>query len=130
MAGNLSTIMDGIGTALDTISGLRVFDFPPKSAQPPFAFVDMPERVEFDAGMRRGYDRTEINVIVCVADVIDRAARDQIAAYAAGGAGAVKAVLEAAAIGESLRVQSVEFRPILMAGTTYFGAVFALDVIY
>lgn len=131
MAGDLSDIMDAIGTALDGITGLRVFDFPPKNAAPPFAFVDLPESVDFDASMKRGMDRALINVVVCVADVIDRAARDSITAYAAGsGAGSVKTVLESAGIGESLRVQSVEFRPVLMAGSTYLGAVFACDVIY
>lgn len=131
MASDLSTVMDQIGTALAGITGLRAYDFPPKSAQPPFAFVDMPEQVAYDASMKRGLDRVSINVVVCVADVVDRMVRDQISAYAAGsGATSIKAVLEAATIGESCRVQSAQFRPVLMAGTAYFGAVFALDVIY
>src|SRR3546814_14835611 len=97
--------MDDIGTALACITGLRVFDFPPKSAQPPFAFVDMPDSVAYDAAMKRGLDRMTINVVVCVADVVDRAVRDQIAAYAAGsGAKSIKEGLEAAGVGGSLRV--------------------------
>lgn len=129
-AGNVATAMDAIGTALSTITGLRVFDFPPKSAQPPFAFVDMPELVEFDLSMARGNDRATFNVIVAVADVVDRAARDAISAYAAAsGAASVKAVLDAAAIGVSRRVVSVEFRPVQLAAGTYAGAVFELDVV-
>lgn len=131
MAGDLSTVMDDIGTALGTITGLRVFGFPPKSAQPPFAFVDMPDRVAYDAAMKRGLDRMTINVVVCVADVVDRSVRDQVAAYAAGsGASSVKAVLEAAGIGESLRVQEAEFRPVTLAGTAYFGAIFSTDIAF
>lgn len=131
MAGNLTTVMDDIGTALDTISGLRVFDFPPKSAQPPFAFVDMPEAIDYDLAMARGYDRAVFSVVVAVADQVDRAARDAIAAYAAGsGASSVKAVLESAAIGETLRVESVEFRPVVLASGTYAAAIFSVDVVF
>lgn len=129
-AGDLGNVMDNIGDALSGIDGLRVYDFPPKSAQPPFAFVDLPEVIEFDAGMVRGSDRMTINVIVCVADVVDRAARDAIAAYAAGSATGVKYTLETYGIGNSLRVARVQFRPVIMAGTTYLGAVFECDINY
>lgn len=121
--------MDQIGTALATVTGLRVFDFPPKSAQPPFAFVDMPERVDFDLTYGRGSDRATFTVVVAVADVVDRAARDAIAAYAAGsGASSIKAVLDAATIGTSARVESVEFRPVTLSAGSYAGAIFDVDV--
>lgn len=128
---NIGTVMDDLGTALDTIDGLRVFDFPPKSAQPPFAFVDMPESVDFDLTLNRGSDRATFSVVVAVADVVDRAARDAIATYAAGsGASSVKAVLEAATIGLSVRVESVTFRPVTLAQGTYAGAIFEVDVVF
>jgi hypothetical protein len=131
MASDIGTVMDQIGTALATITGLRVYDFPPKSAQPPFAFVDMPDQVEFDLAYGRGADRTTINVVVGVADVIDRASRDALAGYAAGsGASSIKAVLDAASIGSSRRVESVKFQPVTLAGGTYVGAVFALDIVF
>lgn len=131
MAGNLATVMDDIGTALTGITGLRVFDFPPNSAQPPFAFVDLPESIDFDLAMVRGYDRALVQVVVCVASVVDRAARDAIAEYAAGsGSKSVRAVLDAATIGETLRVESVQFRPVTLASGTYAGAVFSVDVVY
>lgn len=131
MAADIGTVMDAVGTALDTIPGLRVYDFPAKSAQPPFAVVDMPEQISFDAAMKRGYDRCTLNVVVGVANVIDRAARDKIATFCTGsGATSVKTVLEAAGIGESLRVTGVQFRTIQFAGSVYFGAVFSLDIVY
>lgn len=129
-ASNIGAVMDSLGTALATITGLRVYDFPPKSAQPPFAFVDMPDGVDYDAGFRRGYDRTTINVVVAVADVVDRIVRDRVAEYAAGsGVGSIKAALDNAA-GQSCRVERVEFRPVNIAGTAYFGAIFTLDIIF
>jgi acetaldehyde dehydrogenase (acetylating) len=126
----MADAMAAIGTALDTITGLRVYDFPPSSAQPPFAFVDMPEAIVFDLSMGRGHDRATFPVIVAVANVVDRAAVDAISAYAAAsGASSVKAVLDAAAIGTSRRVESVEFRPVTLASGTYAGAIFQLDVV-
>lgn len=131
MAGNMNTVMDAMGVALDTITGLRVFDFPPKSAQPPFAFVDMPESIDYDLAMARGFDSARFTVVVAVADVVDRAARDSIGAYAAGsGASSVKAVLEAADIGDTLRVESVDFRPVTIASGTYAGAIFTVHVVF
>lgn len=123
--------MDAIGTALDGITGLRVYDFPAKSAQPPFAVVDLPESIEYDASFKRGFDRCTLNVVVGVAAIIDRTARDKICTYVAGsGATSVKTVLEAAGIGESLRVTGVQFRTVQFAGSVYFGAVFSLDIVY
>lgn len=129
-AGNVATVMDQIGTALASINGLRVYDFPPKSAQPPFAFVDMPENVTFDLAYQRGADRATFVVVVAVADVVDRAARDQIATYAAGsGPASIKTVLDAATIGVSARVASCEFRPVQLAAGTYAGCIFDVDVV-
>lgn len=127
---DVSAVMDQFGVALATITGLRVFDFPPKSAQPPFAFVDMPERVDYDLAYTRARDRATFTVVLAVADVVDRAARDAISAYAAGtGAASVKAVLDAATIGESARVTSCEFRPVTLAAGTYAGCIFDVDVV-
>lgn len=131
MAANLSDVMDDIGTALGTIDGLRVFDFPPASAQPPFAFVDMPESVDFDLTMGRGADRATVSVVVGVAAVVDRAARDAIAQYAAGsGPLSIRAALSGQGIGQSLRVRSVEFRPVALASGTYAAAIFDVDVAF
>lgn len=127
---DVSTVMDQLGTALAAITGLRVFDFPPKSAQPPFAFVDMPESVDYDLTYQRGSDRATFVVVVAVADVVDRAARDAIAAYAAGtGAVSVKTAIEAGTVGASARVTGCEFRPVTLAAGTYAGCIFDVDVV-
>lgn len=119
--------MDDIGTALEGVTALtgRVKDFPPKSAQPPFAFVDMPDKIEFDCTFQRGCDRTTLNVVVGIADVVDRAVRDQITEFVAD----IKAALDGCC-GQACRVVSCEFRPVVLSGTAYFGAVFALDIVY
>jgi acetaldehyde dehydrogenase (acetylating) len=131
MAATMAEVMDALGVALDTIDGLRVYDFPPNSAQPPFAFVDLPDAIEYDLSMGRGNDRATYPVVVAVAAVVDRAARDAIAVYAAGsGAQSVKAVIDAAAVGSSRRVESVQFRPVTLASGTYAAAIFNVDVVH
>lgn len=128
MSVDVSEVLDDISTALDTISGLRVMPPVPKSAQPPFAFCGFPV-VDYDLTARRGMDRMTVTVYVGVADQVDRAAWDAINEYAAGsGAKSIKAVLEAAGIGTSLRVQRVEFGQITLASGTYTGATFTVDV--
>lgn len=133
MATDMGTVMDNIGLALDMIPGVRAYDFPPKSAQPPFGFVDMPDIIEFDAAMKRGKDRMRISVVLAVADVVDRQVRDDLSAYmASSGNLSVKTTLETmgSGIGDSVRVVSCDPRPVTVAGTTYMGVVFELDVIF
>lgn len=130
MAAALGATMDQIGVALATVPGLRVFDFPPASAQPPFAFVDFPTSLVYDLTFRRGDDRAEFKVYVAVGSQVDRAVRDQLSAYAASsGEGSVFLALINGVVGKSLRVESVEFGPVLVAGVTYAGAVFTVDVV-
>lgn len=125
-AAHLTDVMDEIGVRLATITGLRVFDFPPKSAQPPFAFVDMPESITYDFTFQRGTDMTEFKVYVAVADVVDRAVRDSLALYAAGdGAKSIKAAVEASTV-YTLMVKSADFGHVTLAGGSYAGITFVV----
>lgn len=129
MAINLATVMDQIGVRLATITGLNVFDYAPKSAQVPFAFVDMPESIEYDLTAGRGSDRMTLRVFVAVADVLAESARDAVAEYAAGaGARSIKAAIEGGVVGSSVRVTRAEFGPIQLAAGAYAGAIFEVDV--
>ncbi len=129
MAIDVGTVMDSLGARLATIPGLNVFDYPPKSAQPPFAFLDVPDALDFDLTYGRGQDRMTLQIWVAVSSQVDREARDAIAAYAAGsGAQSIKAAVEAGTVGTSVRVTRVEFDNLAVASGTYFGAVFSVDV--
>lgn len=126
VAANLTNVMDEIGVRLATITGLRVFDFPPKSAQPPFAFVDMPESITYDNTFQRGSDVTVFKVYVAVGDVVDRSVRDALALYAAGvGTKSVKAAVEASAV-YTLMVRSADFGHVTLAGGSYAGVIFSV----
>lgn len=129
MAQNLADVMDAMGVALASISGLRVSDFPPKSAQAPFAFVEMPDTIDYDTTYSRGSDTMTFRVVVGVASQVDRTSRDEIALYAAGsGPKSVKEALEDATIGEDCRVVSVDFGWVQMASGTFLGATFNVEV--
>lgn len=129
---NLTTVMTQVGTQLDTISGLRVFDFPPDNLTPPAAWIGYPEDYAYDETYGRGMDRiTNLPVIVVVAKVSDRSAKAQVSAYANGsGASSVKAVLEAGAYSafHVVRVTGVTFDVYTVAGTDYLAALFTLDI--
>lgn len=131
MAIALGTIMDQIGVALGAIPKLRVFDFPPNSAQPPFAFVNLPEEIDYDLTFGRGFDRMTLEVYLAVSKQVDRACRDELVAYVSGtGTKSVKLAIETAAvpIGSSVRVMSAEFATIALASGVYAGVTFKLDV--
>lgn len=126
MAINVNTVMDAIGTALSTISGLRVFDFVPDSAYPPFAFVDLPEAVTYDNTMTRGTDFAVFPVFVAVGKLSDRAARDALAAYLAGtGASSIKAAVDSAGL---RRVASATVDVMTIAAQDFLSAVFQVEV--
>lgn len=132
MAGlDLNAAMDDLGTALATISGLRVFDYPPENLAPPTAIVAFPEAVVYDLVMGRGADRATFKVHVIVGDVDKKSSRDRIAPYVTGdGSSSVKAALQAyAGRWDTLRVDRADIGRIVLNGITYLAATFDVDVI-
>ena len=129
---DLGNVMDDLGAAVDTISGLRVFPYWADRVEPPAAIVGFPEEFEFDSTARRGSDRGQFPLIVVVGKADARSARDTLSVYCGGaGATSVKAVVEAyaATAYDSARVQSVEFGVISIGGVEYLAATFSIDVI-
>jgi len=129
---NLADVMTQVGARLDTIAGLNVFAFPPDNLHPPAAWIGYPEEYTFDETYGRGMDRiTNLPVIVVVAKVSDRSARDEVGAYVNGaGAKSVKGVLESGAYSafHTLRVTGVSFDVLTRGGTDYLAALFTVDI--
>lgn len=128
---NLADVMDQVATQLDTISGLRVFAFPPDHLNPPAAVVSYPDSYNYDETYGRGMDRISLPVVVVVGKVSDRASRDNLATYADGsGSDSVKAVVEAGTYTafDTVRVESVDFDVVDIAGISYMAALFTLDI--
>jgi hypothetical protein len=129
---NLDEVMAQVGSRLDTIDGLRVYDYPAESIQPPAAVVTWPEDITYDVAYGRGADRLRMWVILLVGDATARTSRQRLGKYANGsGTGSVKAVIQSGAYTafDSVRVAMVRFDPIEYAGTTYAAATFTLDII-
>lgn len=128
---NIGTVMDELGVALGTITGLRVFPYSASRVVPPAAIVGWPDPVTYDSTLRRGADELTLPVWVLVGSVDARTARDVLAGYLDGAAaGSVKAALDGDTYTacDSVRVASATVESISSAGVEYLGAVFQVEI--
>lgn len=128
---NLADVMDDLGTALETIEGLRVTAYYADRVSVPAAVVGFPDSYDFDQTMSRGSDRVTFPVTVLVGKADARSARDQLAAYCDGaGDSSVKAAVDrfVSTAWDSARVTAVEFGVITVSGVEYLGATFDVEV--
>jgi hypothetical protein len=129
---DLNLVMDELGARLDSITGLRVFDYPPPTITAPAGVISYPDRIEFDATYGRGVDVIlDLALVIVEGKANDRGARDRISAYAAGsGARSVKAVIESGTYTsfDEVRVKSAEFDVVTIAGIDYISVLFRLDI--
>lgn len=89
-----NAVRAGIGTALDTIAGLRCFDYVPDSLAPPAAVVE-PLEIDYDEAMNSGTQFYRAFILVIVGRMSDRSSQDRLDAYLTDtGATSVKAALE------------------------------------
>lgn len=131
MSLDLNGLMDALGTALGTISGLRVQDYPASVAAVPAAIVGLPSVLEFDATKGRGVDHVVVPVTLLVGMVSERAARDALSLYLAGsGVKSVKAAIDGTLGGvvQTARVMGATVEVLTLAGVDYLGATFEVDI--
>lgn len=129
---NIANVMDELGNAVGTITGLRIAPYWADKITPPTAVVAWPSPLTFDAAYQRGGDTAEFPLTVLVGKVNARASRNALAKYLAGsGANSVKTAVEAhtTAAWDSARVTQAEVAVISIAGTEYLGAEFTIDII-
>jgi hypothetical protein len=131
---DLGDIMDGLATALATISGLQVYGYPPDSVTTPAAVVALPDTITYDDTMARGADRITIPVHVLVGKVSDRSAAAALAGYLSGaGTSSVKAAVESdATLGgaaDTARVTEASVSVMTVAGVDLLAASFSIDVV-
>ena len=125
-------VRTGIGAALDTITGLRVFDYVPDSLSPPAAVVE-PLEVDYDEAMQRGLDFYRAFILVIVGRMSDRSSQDRLDAYVAGsGASSVKAALESnRTLGgacSTLQVTSARPREVVVSGVNMIAYRFEVSI--
>jgi uncharacterized protein DUF4082 len=129
---DISTIMQGLADALDTIPGLRAYGWPLGKVSPPAAIVAFPESITYDATYGRGSDTLRLQVVVLSGRPTERQSRDTLAGFMAGaGSASVKATLEAAAIDtvDVLRVVSADSDVYEQGGDKFLAAIFDIDII-
>lgn len=127
----LADVMDQIGDRLDTITGLRVFRYPPDSVTPPAAIVSYPDEIVFDETYGRGMDRMTLPVVIVVGKVSDRTSKDRLTAYANGsGTSSVKGVIEGGTYTafDTVRISRAEFDVVSINSTDYVAGLFDLDI--
>ena len=129
----LSDVMDQLGTALETIDGLRVFPYTADRVTPPAAVVQWPSVIDYSATMRRGMDRMTFPVMVVVGRADARATRDSLAAYLDGsGASSVVAALESGTYTacDAVKVAGVPkgVEAVSIAGIDYLAAEFVVEI--
>jgi hypothetical protein len=125
--------MDQLGTALETIDGLRVFPYNADRVTPPAAIVQWPDEIEYSATMRRGMDRMTLPVMVVVGRADARATRDVLAAYLDGsGASSIVAALEGGTYTacDSVKVAGVPkgVEAVSIASVDYLAAEFVVEI--
>ena len=129
---NLTTVRQGLATALDTISGLRVFDYVPDNAPAPAAIVE-PLEVTYDQAMNNGLIKFKSYITIVVARMSDRSSQDRVDAYVdPTGATSVRAAIETdRTLGgacSTLNVIGAQPRSVTMAGVEYNAYRFEVDI--
>ncbi|MET8150249.1 hypothetical protein ACIBSW_13160 [Actinoplanes sp. NPDC049668] len=129
----LDKVMDEVAQALEQITGLRVFAYPPETLVPPAGYVSYPQSVDFDEAYQRGEDRfTDLPIVLLASKVTTRAARDTVTQWASGdGPKSVKRALEAWTwtTCDDLTVTSCEFDVEKVGGVSYLAAMFKATVV-
>lgn len=129
----LDAVMDEVATVMQTITGLRVFAYPPASLTAPAGYVSYPQSIDFDETYQRGEDKfTDLPIVVLAGKATDKAARDAVAAWAAGaGPQSIKAAMESRSweTCDDLTVTSCEFDVETIAGVPYLAAMFKATVV-
>ena len=118
---NPTSVLQGLTTALDTITGLRCFDYVPDSLAPPAAVVE-PLEITYGMSMTTsGIDYYKGFILVIVGRMSDRSSQDRLDAYlTTTGSSSVKAALESdRTLGgacSTLQVVSTRPREVVVSG--------------
>lgn len=134
---NPSTVRDRLKTALQTITGLRVMDYVPDSANIPtnnaFAVVGQLS-LNYDYTLSRGFDFATCNIIVMVGRMSERSGQERLdGLLASSGSTSIKAAVEAdktlSGAVQTLRVVSASPGTITSANIDYLSYQYSVELI-
>jgi len=125
-------VRQGLATALDTITGLRCFDYVPDSLSVPAGVVE-PLEIDYDRAMGNGADYYRAFILIIVGRMSDRSSQDRLDAYLVPtGAASVKAAIEAdRTLGgacSTLNVTSALPREVVVSGVDMIAYRFEVDI--
>ena len=90
-----SQVKDGLKVRIETISGLRAFDYQPDQVNPPFAFPTLNEIRYHDRGFNDGGVVMDFTITLVVFRSSERVAQDDIDKFTAfSGAQSIRAAIE------------------------------------
>lgn len=134
---NPSTVRDNLKTALQAITGLRVMDYVPDSANIPtnnaFAVVGQLS-LNYDYTLNRGFDFATCNIIVMVGRMSERSGQERLdGLLASSGSTSIKAAVEAdktlSGAVQTLRVVSASPGTITSANIDYLSYQYSVELI-
>lgn len=130
----LTAIREGVGTRLETISGLRVYDKISGTVAPPAAMVEPGDPViDFDLAMQRGLDGYRLRVVLLISFKGDTQTTDALDGYLAqSGATSVKAAVEGdrtlgGAAADCRVVDATNYGEYTFGQQTYVGVTFNVE---
>lgn len=127
-----SAVRDGLVTRLQTIAGLRCYDTLPDAVTPPCAVIGNLD-LTFDIDNARGLDQANLDILVIVQRMSERAGQNKLDAFLAGtGAGSIKTAIEGdRTLGgavQTLRVLSASPGEYESAGTLFLAYRYRLTI--
>lgn len=127
----LAEVMDELALRLRSITAFReVAEWPKGSITPPAAVVAYPENYNPHASYARGAAELSLPVVVVVAKVSERTARDALSQLVDGPTSVIT-VLESGTYTafDTITVSNVDFDTVSIGGTDYLAAVFDCDIV-
>jgi len=95
MPATIREVKDGLKAAIQTVSGLRAFDYQPEQVNPPFAWPTLDEIRFHQTGMGSGGVVMDFTVTLVVQRTSERVAQDSLDQYMAWtGAKSLRAAIE------------------------------------
>lgn len=128
----LTDVMEEIGTALETIAGLRVRPYTEQRVTPPAAMVTLPTRIDYDVSMGRGSDELLLPVIVFVGRVDAHSSHRALGHYVNGiGDRSVKQAIEShvASAYDFAHVKDSQFLIMSVANVELLTATFRVRIV-
>lgn len=132
---SLTSIRNGIGANLESISSLMIYKYVPDSVEPPTAIIGVVESIEYDTTIARGADTYTIPIFLYVSRVDAQDSQETLDSYlASSGSSSIKAQVESdqtlGGAAQSCRVVEADnYGVYTVNNIDYLGVEFGVEVI-